>query len=576
MSAMQEIELKFQIPAEALEAVRTALARLAQVAVSAPDAPPATAPDSAPLILQAAYFDTPDRRLAQARSALRVRREGEDWVQTLKAAGSHTMVRVEDNQPALPPPAGQALAPRLSLHAGHPAEAALRDALGWDPQHDPDGTRCGLVQLYATDMRRTRVQLRVGVGTLHEGVVELALDEGAITAGQGEALRSVPVRELEIELLSGHPQAVIDTGREWVQRFGLWLDTQTKAHRGDRLARTVVDGDASAALPEVTPPRPVRLPAGASPDTLDAVAAWRLGLEACLAHVTAHMSELATLAAAPLEAQAPVAYQWRRGLRRLRALGRFVQDGQRLGHGPALPAAALVSLQEACVQAASLARLLGHWRDQDALAWLPRKLLDLGIHCPPLPPGPAPEGCPASPAVLAQGAQATAVCLDVLTALMHASAPDEAATQPAALPASQHALSARLWLAQGLGDWHARCRRPSRHFLALSALASHRLRRRARRLRDVLELYAPLWQDAPGHTPAHPHRLPHQTRTLARALDALGALQDETVALARYKPLAATDAGAEFACGWLRARRKPLRKKAQRALRRWMATPRPW
>ena len=106
------------------------------------------------------------------------------------------------------------------------------------------------------------------------------------------------MRELEIELISGHPQAVIDAGRDCVQRFGLWLDTQTKAHRGDRLARLVVDGDASAALPEHAAPRPARLPkaaATAGTDALSAEAAWRAGLEACLAHITAHMSELASL-----------------------------------------------------------------------------------------------------------------------------------------------------------------------------------------------------------------------------------------------------------------------------------------
>ncbi|WP_286746669.1 CYTH domain-containing protein, partial [Aquabacterium sp. UBA2148] len=90
MRAMHEIELKFQIPAERLAAVRAELGRLG-------------ADLAAPLILQAAYFDTTDRKLAQARSALRVRREGDEWVQTLKAAGSHTMVRVEDNQPAQAP-----------------------------------------------------------------------------------------------------------------------------------------------------------------------------------------------------------------------------------------------------------------------------------------------------------------------------------------------------------------------------------------------------------------------------------------------------------------------------------------
>lgn len=550
---MQEIELKFQIPAEALDAVRAELARLA--------------PDQAlpaPLILQATYFDTPDRCLAQARSALRVRREGDEWVQTLKAAGSHTMVRVEDNRATQPPPAGQPLAPRLSLHAGGPAEAALRQSLAWQPEHDADGAQCGLVQLYATDMQRTRVQVTVGTGTLHEGVVELALDEGAILAGTGAAQRSVPVRELEIELISGHPQAVIDAGRDWVQRFGLWLDTQTKAHRGDRLARLVVDGDASAALPEFFTPRPARLPA-AELATLGAEAAWRAGLEACLAHITAHMSELAGLPEGELAATAPVAYQWRRGLRRLRALGRFVADTQ--AHGTtALPLSpvAHLALQAACDHAAVLARQLGHWRDQDALAWIPLKLHQLGLPTLPVPTLPAPAGCPASPVATARSTLATELCLQVLSALL-AEPVDASDTPP---------LDARAWLSDGLRRWHGHCRRGARHFADLGPRRTHRLRRRARQLRDVLDLFAPLW---PQHGGPHAHKaMDRHAHALAKALDALGALQDETVALARYRSVVSQDVRAQPACAWLMGRRKPLRKKAQRVLRRWLQQKAPW
>lgn len=566
---MQEIELKFQIPAETLEAVRAELSRLA---------PGQALP--APLILQAAYFDTPDRKLAHARSALRVRREGDDWVQTLKAAGSHTMVRVEDNRPTQPPAPGLPLAPRLSLHAGGPAEAALRQSLGWEPAQDADGAHCGLVQLYATDMVRTRVQVRVGMGTLHEGLVEVALDEGAILAGAGPAQRSVPVRELEIELISGHPQAVIDAGREWVQRFGLWLDTQTKAHRGDRLARLVVDGEASAALPEHAAPRPARLPkaaATAGTDALSAEAAWRAGLEACLAHITAHMSELASLPDRHPEdvaAAAPVAYQWRRGMRRLRALGRFVQDTAAHGQALPLPPQAHVALQSASGHAAVLARQLGHWRDQEALAWIPHKLHTLGLPALPVPIPPAPADLPASPAATARSTQATELCLQVLTALVSAEAVESGldasprATDKGASAAAQPApLSAATWLSEGLRRWHAQCARKARRFDELGPRATHRLRRRARQMRDVHDLFTPLWEQQPLADHGH---------ALAKALDALGQVQDETVGLGRYRSVVMQDIRAQAACAWLMARRKPLRKKAHRALRRCLQCTAPW
>ena len=65
--------------------------------------------------------------------------------------------------------------------------------LAWDPAHDPSGAATDLIELYRTDITRHRARVTVGVGTPHEGVVELALDLGHIHAGDLD----VPVRELE-------------------------------------------------------------------------------------------------------------------------------------------------------------------------------------------------------------------------------------------------------------------------------------------------------------------------------------------------------------------------------------------
>ena len=81
---MNEIELKFQVPP----------ARRAQV-----DAAVAGRAPQRRVRLQAVYVDTPDRLLAQAGLALRVRREGRDWVQTLKGATDDGMRRAEHNVP---------------------------------------------------------------------------------------------------------------------------------------------------------------------------------------------------------------------------------------------------------------------------------------------------------------------------------------------------------------------------------------------------------------------------------------------------------------------------------------------
>src|SRR5438105_13332093 len=85
--AMREIELKFQVPSERRAAVDAAVAGR----TPAPR-----------LRLQAAYFDTPQRTLAQAGLALRIRHEGRHWVQTLKGAGADGLTRAEHNV-MLPP-----------------------------------------------------------------------------------------------------------------------------------------------------------------------------------------------------------------------------------------------------------------------------------------------------------------------------------------------------------------------------------------------------------------------------------------------------------------------------------------
>lgn len=196
-----EIELKFQIPSEARAAVRAEVANAG----------------GRTLRLQARYFDTPERALAAAGMALRLRREGAVWVQTLKGRGDGVMQRLE-HEVALPD-AGAA-EPRLdvSRHDGTPAGAALRRALG------EGELRC----TFETDVRRTVLALDQS-----DAVIELALDEGLLSAGKAEA----PLCELEYELIQGPVDALLALAGEGVLRHGLWLDVRSKAERGERLAR---------------------------------------------------------------------------------------------------------------------------------------------------------------------------------------------------------------------------------------------------------------------------------------------------------------------------------------------------
>ncbi len=159
--------------------------------------------------LQAFYFDTPARDLARGNIALRLRREGGQWVQTLKMPGEHSLARVEINhdRPSadldLSVYAGEAFAPVLAKHAG------------------------ALAVCYETDVHRVLRQTRTALGQ-----VEIAFDTGLLRAGSLE----LPISEIEFELKRGQLAAVFALGKKWQQAHGLILDARSKSERGDRLA----------------------------------------------------------------------------------------------------------------------------------------------------------------------------------------------------------------------------------------------------------------------------------------------------------------------------------------------------
>lgn len=266
---MKETELKFQIPAEQLAGVRQAL-------TSAPDGrlgPVET------IQLHAAYFDTADHALARRRCALRVRRENDDWVQTFKGAGADAMTRLEENR-AVPPPTGGRLQPNLSVHSPE-VQAALAQALNGRPDQDAQGHQ-PLHALYETRFERLQA--------LHQGPrgqVLICLDQGALVAG---ALQS-PLAELEFELADGDAQALIDLARSWIEPHGLWLDVQSKAMKGTRLARAHAsrqDTVTEAILLKDVWPEASALASGAWSHE-----AIRRGLSACLDAAAGNWAEVA-------------------------------------------------------------------------------------------------------------------------------------------------------------------------------------------------------------------------------------------------------------------------------------------
>ena len=198
---MLEVELKFQIP----EARRSALLK-------------ALDPKKSEKIqLQAKYYDTDDKKLAQNGAALRQRLEGTHWVQTLKAATKSHLQRVEENHDL-----GElSEAPQLDLSI-YPdqseANNILKNALA--DQFDQ------LKLQFETDIQRTYRVIH-----FEDAEIEVCLDVGEIRTDS----KQIEIHEVEFELKSGSIQSLLAFSFEWVKKYQLWLDVRSKAEFGNLL-----------------------------------------------------------------------------------------------------------------------------------------------------------------------------------------------------------------------------------------------------------------------------------------------------------------------------------------------------
>jgi triphosphatase len=496
---MQEIELKLIVPASARAAVERALkaGRRAGADTALPQQH-----------LAAAYYDTPDRRLAHAGMALRVRKEGTRWVQTLKAGGPNAMERLEHNVPLRVPRGTHPIADPLR-HAGTPAGDALTAALA---PREGETAAAELVELYRTDIHRRTRTLRATGGTL-----ELAFDEGWVIAGD----RRLPVCELEIELVRGAPYAVIEQARRWVQNHGLWLDTHTKAHRGDHLARAADPAPAKASFPA--------LPADI---TLDA--AWRRVHAVLLDALLDNASSLTSDRGMPEHVRA-----LRVGLRRLRSTWKLFAPFGLAPHA---------HTEETAI---NLFRELGRVRDADALVTLWPSLKAAG--CPDLTL-PAAASAVSAPDLLRAPAFSL-LWLDLL----------EVASAPPSGTATTQAPAAAL-LGERLRRWHRRASKEAKA-ADLNDAALHELRKRLKRLRDGIELS---FSFLPAKA-AQKHLL-----VLRDTQEALGAFNDLLVAQSLFQAALEHEPRAWFALGWLAARRAAALHAAEAAIKQWRQAPGFW
>jgi inorganic triphosphatase YgiF len=164
--------------------------------------------------LHTIYFDSPGGDLAAEGLALRVRRMGRRWIQTVKGGGGSIggLHRRHEVECAVG-------GPRPEL-AKVPAEL-MTGALG------QKSVQAHLSAVFETRFDRLARTVHMPGGT----EIEVAFDRGSVIAGSLEA----PICEVELELKSGSATDLLALARA-VVRDGGWLDDTSKAARGYRLA----------------------------------------------------------------------------------------------------------------------------------------------------------------------------------------------------------------------------------------------------------------------------------------------------------------------------------------------------
>jgi triphosphatase len=498
----EEVELKLTASADVLPAVR---AHPAVAAVARGRARTTR--------LVSTYYDTPGRDLAAAGVALRLRRAGGRWLQTVKgggdaAAGLHRRTEFE----------WRLAAPRLDR------EKLARTP--WRKLFARNGS--AYRRVFATDVRRSLQPLAFADGTR----ATLCLDVGEIRAGR----RRAAVSEIEVELEKGDPLRLFELASALAADLPVRVTHASKAERGYALATQAAIAPRRA--------RDVAL----APDSTPQAALTAIAAE-CIAQVGINAAGM--LAATDPE----YLHQLRVGWRRVRSL---------------LKLAALVATAESIdpleQELRALGSVLGPARDCDVLALetLPKVAAEFRGEREIARLRARAAARHRRLAKLARDAVATPRFQQLLLALGAFFAALTRAPAGASLPVLAHD-----WIRPVLEARHRKLRKRARHVHRVGAAERHRARVAAKQLRYAAEFFAPLF---PGkRADAYVAALSKLQSALGRLndLEVAAKLTDELA------PRDGVDAGAAHASGvvrgWLAASLGPELKRlrdAQRAFRK--------
>jgi len=224
------------------------------------------------------YYDTPDLTLKRRGLSLRVREQGDRFIQTVKSGDPSSfdvLTRGEWED---------------ELAEGYPDPNAAQSG-----EHLPDGIAGDLQPFFATDVTRTTFAIEPTPATR----IEAAIDQGEIrVAGDGAA---EPISEIELELKSGDAAALYDVALQLLDVAPIRIEPRSKSERGYQL------GDEAETASPVVHAEPIAL----DPAMTVEAALQEIG-RACLAHLL--HNEAAALAMDP-----EGVHQMRVAVRRIRS-----------------------------------------------------------------------------------------------------------------------------------------------------------------------------------------------------------------------------------------------------------------
>jgi len=501
-----EIELKFQIPAESKVPLEKFIKSKGGMLKR----------------LRAKYFDTDDRLLARSNIALRLRKEGHVWYQTLKVAPqAAAVIRHEDTVRLVTPP-GTAPVMDTSRHSSSDQWTKIDKLLRHDAAHE-------LKTLYETDLKRLSVDLRT-----RRGLINYAIDTGSISTIEKEidplltALGhtveplKLPVTEIELELVSGSNMALIEAGTRLVRDYGVWLDVRTKSMRGDSLAKAkLIMAPAKAQSVKIS-------------DGLSLEEFFETVRKECVRHALVNASQLASEEGYLAEH----IHQLRVALRRLRTALKLFSRVHNF------------EVQTWSDQAKFLAAQLGKNRDIDAMSesiWPELRKINA-----PLVEFSGQEGIQ-SPALIIREGKIQTWFLELIGRDLQSPEKNTQSHWSAILPV--------------IIKWQKKCAKRAKNFSSLTVEERHELRKKMKRLRYSLEFIEGECKSA---------KFRHFSKVLARAQNELGTYNDLQVALENYRAIVTHDPAAWFAVGWLIAQLSDCEVRCIKVLSDFTETDVPW